>query len=200
MNKLQNLTKFIAIDGHGGSGKSTLANKLASRLNAEVIHIDDFTGEGASSDWYKNLITKIIDPVQHGAIRLNYSRAKWWPEHDPKPVVNQIVTPTMIIEGVGSTRAELRNLMALRIFVDTPRSICIERGIERDKGMGGKSELQIRAMWQQWIMWDDEYFAKDDPVAAADIVVDGTEPYEQSMQTIVNRLSNLPLLVELEDL
>jgi uridine kinase len=34
--------RVVAIDGHGGSGKSTLATLLSERLNAEIIHTDDF--------------------------------------------------------------------------------------------------------------------------------------------------------------
>jgi len=182
---------FISIDGHGGSGKSSLAKKLAESLKAEIIHIDDFTGLGANTDWYKTLINKVIEPSQSGSKFLSYTRAKWWPEHTPKPVKDQPVTSVMIVEGVCSSRAELRSYMAFKIFVDTPRSICIERGIMRDKGMGGKSDEEILAQWNQWLEWDDLYFAKDNPKSVADIIVSGTDSYEKSRDAILLKMNHV---------
>ncbi len=182
---VNNGVRFISIDGHGGSGKSTLAKKLAESLNAEIIHIDDFTGLGATSDWYKALTTNVIKPAMSGSRALSYPRAKWWAEHDPEPTVNQMVTEIMIVEGVCSSRAELRDYMALKIFVDTPRDICIQRGLARDKGMGGKSDDEVLAQWNQWLEWDDEYFAKDDPQSIADIVISGMDNYDQAVNNII---------------
>ena len=180
---------FISVDGHGGSGKSTFAQKLAHQLGAQVIHIDDFTGQDAADDWYKSLLTNVIEPALAGAVTLSYSRAKWWPEHHPDPVVNQPVTPIMIIEGVCSSRNELREYLSLKVFVDTPRAICIERGLARDRGMGGKSDAEIVALWKQWLIWDDQYFAKDNPQAAADLQVDGTRPFDEAYEIIKLKLA-----------
>ncbi len=181
--------KFILIDGHGGSGKSTLANRLAGYLDAEVIHIDDFTGEGATTDWYRRLIDEVIAPSSNGSKYISYARAKWWPRHNPEPVINQRVARTMIIEGVCSCRSELRDFGTYKIFVDTPRDICIERGLARDKSASGKSEKEIIALWNQWMKWDDEYFAKEDPRETADIVVNGTDPYDVSIKSILPKLN-----------
>ena len=176
---------WIAIDGHGGSGKSCLADELAASLNATVIHVDDFTGEGSPDDWYKNVIEAVIEPAGRGDMQLNYPRAKWWPEHDPEPVINQPVAPIMILEGVGSLRKELRDYMTVKVFVDTPRDTCIQRGLSRDRGMGGKNDEEILAMWRQWIQWDDEYFAKDNPEASADVTINGTLPCMDSIERIL---------------
>jgi len=45
---------------------------------------------------------------------------------------NQIVTDQLILEGVGSSRTEFRKYLGLSIFVETPREICISRGVARD--------------------------------------------------------------------
>lgn len=182
---VSNEINFISIDGHGGSGKSSLASRLAESLGAEIIHIDDFTGLGATTDWYKALIDNIIKPSLSGATSLNYPRAKWWLGHNPEPVVNQPVTNIMIVEGVCSSRAELRDFMTFKIFVDTPRNICIERGLARDKGMGGKSDEEVLAQWHQWLEWDDQYFEKDDPKSIADIVISGGNDYDKSVDMVV---------------
>lgn len=181
---------FISIDGHGGSGKSSFAKKLAESLRAEIIHIDDFTGLDAATDWYKEVIDTVIKPSLSGSETLSYSRARWWSEHNPEPVINQPVTNIMIVEGVCSSRSELREYMALKIFVDTPRDVCIQRGLARDKGMGGKSDEEVLAQWKQWLVWDNQYFAKDDPKSIADIVVSGIEDYDNSVNKVVIKMKH----------
>ena len=168
---------FIAVDGHGGSGKSTLGALLARTIKAELIHTDDFTGFDASPDWPDQLRESIFIPISKGAKILNYNRSKWWEDHHPDPVVGQPVTRVMILEGVSSLRREFRDYISLGIFVDTPRDICLKRGIERDK-KGGQPESELLELWKNWLAEEDEYFERDNPKDYAEIVVDGTRPFE----------------------
>ena len=126
-----------------------------------------------------------------GSLFLTYPRAKWWAGHNPEPVIGQPVTRIMIVEGVCSSRAELRDYMALKIFVDTPRDICIQRGLARDKGMGGKSDEEVAAQWNQWMEWDNQYFAKDDPKLIADIVIKGIEDYDESVNAVITKIEEV---------
>jgi uridine kinase len=135
----------------------------------------------------------VIEPTMAGANSISYPRAKWWPEHNPEPVINQPVTSLIIVEGVCSSRNELRDYMTIKIFVDTPRNICIERGLARDRGMGGKSEREIIDQWNQWLKWDDEYFAKDDPKSIADIIADGTKVDNRAVEATLSKLHQVAL-------
>lgn len=180
---------FIAVYGHGGSGKTTFSNKLAAALGAEVIHIDDFTGEGSTSDWYLDLLDKVIEPALAGAESISYPRAKWWPGHNPDPIVDQPVTQIMIIEGTCAARSELRSYLNLKVFIDIPRDICIKRGLARDKGMSGRSDAEIAAIWQQWQQWDDEYFAADKPQLVSDITVTPDTNFEDLVVKVKERLA-----------
>jgi len=174
-------TMFIAVDGHGGSGKSTLAKWLSEKLGAELIHTDDFSGWDNPLNWWPNVIEKVFKPIAGGATRLSYQPASWWENHHPEPIKNQPVTPVMILEGVSSSRKEFDDYISLRIFVDTPKDVCLERGIERDTGTG-KSKDELTQMWEDWFAEEDKYMQSDNPKEKADIVVDGTKPFEKQIK------------------
>lgn len=171
-------TRFIAIDGHGGSGKSTLAKLLAKQFNAQIIHTDDFAGWDNPEDWWPLIVERVFKPIKNGATSLNYPRSKWWETHSPEPVVNQPITKVMILEGVSSLRKELRTYISLGIFVDTPVEVCLQRGFERDRGQDGKSDNEIKQMWQDWYENEEAYIHRDNPKGFADLVLDGTRPFE----------------------
>jgi uridine kinase len=173
-------TIFLTVDGHGGSGKSTLAKKLGEKLGAEVIHTDDFAGWDNPLNWWPNVIEEVFTPIAGGATALSYQPASWWENHHPEAIENQPVTPVMILEGVSSSRKDFDNYVSLRIFVDTPKDVCLGRGVERDTGTG-KSKEELTKMWEDWFKEEDEYFEKDDPKEKADIVIDGTRPFDEQV-------------------
>lgn len=174
-------TLFLSIDGHGGSGKSTLANTLATYIDAEIIHTDDFASMDNPKNWWPKLVQSIFVPVESGASVLNYERSKWWTNHAPQPVVDQRVSKVMILEGVGSSQLALRKYLGLSIFVDTPVSICLQRGIARDRCNNAGSEEEITKHWEQWIREELLYFGNDKPKEYANIIVDGTIPFRQQI-------------------
>lgn len=172
-------TRFIAIDGHGGSGKSTLAKQLAKQFNAQVIHTDDFAGWDNPENWWPLVIECVFEPIKNGATTLSYPRSKWWETHNPEPVVNQPVTNIMILEGVSALRKEFRPYISFGIFVDTPLEVCLQRGLERDRGQDDKSDDEIKRMWEQWYVKEEVYVARDNPKEFADLVLNGTQPLEE---------------------
>ena len=176
------VVKFIAIDGRGGSGKSTVAKLIADKLSAEIIQTDDFASWEDQINWWPLVIERVFQPIIDGASTLNYPRSKWWPTHRPEPVVNQYVTPIMILEGVTALRKEFRPFVSLGIFVNTPRETCIQRGIERDLANNtGKSEEEIITLWQHWATGEDDYINQNNPNDYAEIIIDGTRPLEEQL-------------------
>ena len=180
-NSTQLPIKLIAIDGHGGSGKSTLASLLAQRYKAEIIHIDDFTGWHSNDEWWQKIVSFVFEPIIQGKTHLHYARAKWWELHNPEPVTDQLVTNPLIFEGVGASRKELRDYAALRIFVDIPEEICLQRGFERDRGLDGKADNEILELWQGWIEDDKKYFQKHQPQSVADFIVSGQKTINETL-------------------
>ena len=175
---------LIAVDGHGGSGKSTLANLLADRLQAQIIHTDDFAGWDNPLNWWPLVIKRVFEPIMNGEKTLSYPRSKWWETHNPEPVVNQLVTPIMILEGVSSIRTEFRPYISYSFFVDTPPEVCLQRGFERDKGQYGKSDEEIKQMWKQWYEKEEVYIKRDNPKEFADLIVDGVKSFEEQIRKV----------------
>ena len=176
---------FIAVDGHGGSGKSTLAKLLSEKLNAEIIHTDDFTGWNKPLDKWMNVIKEVFEPINANAKTLTYKPASWWENHHPAVIENQPVTEIMILEGVSSARKEFDDYISYRIFVDTPKEICLERGLARDTGTG-KDKNELTKIWEEWFDEEDAYMENDDPKAKADLVIDGTVPFEEQISFEIN--------------
>lgn len=175
---------LIAVDGHGGSGKSTLANLLADKLQAQIIHTDDFAGWDNPLNWWPLVIERVFEPIKNGEKLLNYPRSKWWETHNPEPVVNQPVTPIMILEGVSALRKEFRPYISYGIFVDTPLEVCLQRGFERDKGQDVKSDEEIKQMWEKWYKDEEAYIERDNPKTFADLVVNGTKQFDTQIENL----------------
>jgi uridine kinase len=173
-------TIFIAVDGHGGSGKSTLAKWLSEKLNASIVRTDDFASWENPFNWWPRVIELVFEPIENGATLLNYPSSKWWVNHHPEPVVGQPVTAVMILEGVSSSRMEFRNYISLSMFVDAPKALCLQRGIELDTNTG-KTIDELNQMWERWYEEEDAYMRRDEPKQHADIVIDGTHPFGEQL-------------------
>ena len=77
-------------------------------------------------------------------------------------------------------RKEFRNYMSFGIFVDTPEEICHKRGIQRDVSTG-KPREEVVKLWQQWLREENLYLKRDQPKRYADLVIDGTKPFEKQI-------------------
>lgn len=172
-------TLFIAVDGHGGSGKSTFAKLLGEKLGAQIVQTDYFASWDNPLNWWPLVIQYVFEPIKNGATTLNYPRSKWSPDHNPEAVIDQPVTPIMILEGVSSLRKEFREYIGYGIFVDTPKGLCLQRGVERDLTYDyKKSREELTEMWNKWFGDEEAYFKRDNPNAYANLVIDGNQPFE----------------------
>lgn len=159
-------TAVIAIDGLGGAGKSTLAAQLAEELgNIAVVPTDDFASWDNPFDWWPRLIEQVLRPLAAGDAA-RYQRYDW----DARRLSEWIELPhrprMVILEGVTASRSEFDAYLAFRIWVEAPRELRLKRGLERD----GEA---MRDRWISWMCAEDEYVARQDPAARADVVVSG---------------------------
>jgi uridine kinase len=154
-------TRLVGIDGAGGSGKST----LAATLSDKIVSTDDFiTG---AWEWYdvERLRNEVLEPLLRGE-PARYRRMDWndgelkeWHLVDPGGVV--------VVEGVAALDVSLRDAYDHRIWVETPREICLRRGLERD----GDDALPL---WEAWSEKEQRYWDEQRPREAADEIVDGS--------------------------
>lgn len=157
-------TRLVAVDGPGGAGKSTYAARLAEACDAQVVHTDDFASWDNPTDWWPRLEEQVLGPIAANQVA-RYQCYDWtqrrfaeWHTVHPGGV--------LILEGVSSARAAVRDRLSLTVWVETPRHIRLERGLARD---GADSEK----LWQRWMTDEEDHFATDRTREHADAVVPG---------------------------
>ena len=172
-------TTLVAIDGLTCAGKSTLAGQVADALqDAAVVGLDGFyrplaaeeratLGPKESYDRYldwERLIRDVLVPLSRHS-RARYRRYDWvtnalaeWHEIEPRGVV--------IVEGVYSTRPELRPYFSVMVYVDAPRKVRLARLLAR-----GYADIS----WvDHWIAAEDWYVEHVRPARQVALVVDGS--------------------------
>lgn len=157
-------TKVIAIDGPGGAGKSTFAARLALALGCvQIVHTDDFASWDNPIDWWPNLRERVLVPlaVDQPAV---YVPSNWG--DDVKGEV--IIQPAefVILEGVSASREAFQLYLAFAIWIETPRHVRLQRGLERDG-------VEARQQWDEWMAAEDLYIARENPAERANLIVRG---------------------------
>jgi uridine kinase len=156
-------TKVVAIDGHGGSGKSSLAALLSPKLDAPVVHTDDFASWDNPVDWWPELIEKVLEPLAAGR-SASYRPTSWGgPERE-----SVVIEPAdvVLIEGVTASRESFRPHLAYSIWIETPSELRLTRGLKRD----GDEALDD---WSRWMAEEDAYVERERPTEHADVVLPG---------------------------
>jgi uridine kinase len=157
-------TRMVGIDGHGGAGKSMLAARLQAELGVQVVHTDDFASWENPVNWWPRLLDEVLIPLAAG--KPATFQPTQWGETRPDPVTVQPQRLT-IVEGVTAIRSAFRPYLALKIWVETPRELCLARGVARD-GEG------TREQWERGFEAESGYMAREQPQTYADMVFDGS--------------------------
>lgn len=159
-------TRWVGVDGWGAAGKTTLARAIAAApADAVVIHIDDFASPRIPEWDWRRFDAQVVAPLAAGR-PARYQRWDWasdtgaeWHEALPGSVV--------VVEGVSSTRREVRAPWALTVWVDAPLELRLRRAVERD----GAAMLP---RWRDdWLPSEEAYVARERPQERADVVIDG---------------------------
>lgn len=169
---------LVAIDGRSGSGKSTFAEEIADQVkHTQIVHGDDFYrvmdeaerlkldaagGYQLYIDWQR-LKRDVLDRFRRGEVA-RYRQYDWganvlagWKDVHPQGLV--------LVEGVYSTRPELRHFFDLTIYVEVAEEVRIQRQIERD---------QNSLDWiKRWAAAEEYFEANFSPAKKADMIVSG---------------------------
>lgn len=174
-------TLLVGVDGRGGSGKSTLARRLeASGRCISVVEFDDFyrpssdrklraaaggSEIGGNFDW-RRLREQVLEPLSRDE-PARYERYDW-PRDELAEWHDVPVGGIVIVEGNYSTRQELTAFYDFTIWVDAPRELRLQRGLQR----GGQDTLE---RWlTEWIPEEERYVEAENPAGRVQLVLDGS--------------------------
>ena len=177
---------MVAVDGRGASGKSVLAEYLGRLLpEFTALNGDDYfepTPEGlAWGDFNEERFRDdVITPLQRRVKSLRYRPYDW---HADPPITEREVEvgDGLILERCFSFAFDLD--WDLKIWVETPREICLERGIRRDLSFGDFPAARIKEVWiKVWAAREDSYVRAKKPREMADLILDGMRLFEEQLR------------------
>lgn len=189
----------VGIAGASGSGKTTLAQSLVQALGdrALLIHHDRYYHDvehppsfnyDVPEAYETELLLRQVEalrqgqrvglPVYHFATHRRQPQVE---EVEPKPVI--------LVEGIlVLAEPRLRQLMHLKLFVDTPPDICLARRVQRDVVSRGRDADEVigrylrdvRPALMRHILPSRGH---------ADAVMDGTTPVAELVRQVTERLT-----------
>jgi len=175
--KKKDVRLFVAIDGGMGAGKSTLAKEIRNRRGGiAIVRTDHFfrpLNEYPAASlppeklydlyfpWDRMGVEALI-PLRRGETA-RYQRYDWsadrlleWITVKPEEVV--------LVEGVYSSRPELRAMLDAAIVIDAPRDERLRRVLARGPNPFGD--------WMTpWMSAEDWYFERIRPQDTADLIL-----------------------------
>jgi uridine kinase len=160
MRTLSRLPRAIVlIDGGSGSGKTEFAERLAPRLGAELVRLDDFypgwDGLEAASRMVR---TDVIE------------RARWqrwdWQTGMPAEWHRIDESRALVVEGCGALSACNRAVANYGIWVELDEPTRKTRALARDG-------VAFEPYWDRWAAQEREFFARERPDLLADVILAG---------------------------
>lgn len=158
---------LVAIVGSSGSGKTWLAERLARVLspNARRVSLDDFYRDRSHLPVVRRARINFDQPgsidwigFETAVRRLAAGRNARIPQYDfkthsrlrtrktvsPKPII--------LIDGLWLLRRRsLRTLFQVRIFIECPTRIRLQRRLERDVGLRGRTAASVRRQFRETV-------------------------------------------------
>ncbi|MGY1689807.1 uridine kinase family protein [Geodermatophilus sp. SYSU D01105] len=161
-------TRLVCVDGPAGSGKTTLAGRLATRLDAPVVHMDDLYAGWTMTGAFARLAAGVLRPLAAGRPgayhRFDWAAGRFEVSTTPVPP-----TDVLVVEGCGSCPRAADPWAVLRIWVEAPPEVRLARGLARD---GAALEPE----WRHWQRTEAAVFTAEGTRERADVRVDGTAP------------------------
>jgi len=159
----------VLIDGRSGSGKTTLAQRIAEKLGAQQLHLEDlYPGWDGLAEGSHAVAGALADA--------SYRRYDWLVGSFAERVALDPSRP-LVIEGCGAVTTA--NLAAARrfagpvargaratwaIWLECPEALRRERALDRDGEV-------FAPHWERWAAQEDALFSVARPIALVDELV-----------------------------
>jgi uridine kinase len=157
-------TRVVAIDGRSGSGKSSLSGRLAERLDAPIVQLEQlYPGWDGLQAGVDLLVEAVLVPLSAGRVA-QVPRYDWLVERfiEPWP----LEPPDMlIVEGVGAGARAAATFASLLVWLELAADLRRERALARDGDV-------FRPHWSQWAAQEEVLLAREQTPARADVVVE----------------------------
>jgi hypothetical protein len=175
----------VAVNGHSSSGKTTLAGRLAAaRPDAAVLHTDDLAWHRGVFKWDELLRDEVL-PVVRAGEPLDYRPPEWGARGRTDSITLPGGLSLLLVEGVGSSQASVRDHYDLVIWVETEEPTRAARDVVR-LAAGGMSA----ASFESWMAEENAYTTRERPWEHADLLTYGGEsiPYDRSSEVVLGAL------------
>ena len=183
----------IGIAGGTGSGKTTLMNNLIEKFSEDVRVLshdnyykrhDDLTYEQRCQLNYDepaaletDLMARHLDKLRHGEA-IDCPVYDFTQHNRSNETIRIVPKKVIIVEGILIfENKELRDLMDVRIFVDTDADVRLCRRILRDVSKRGRSLESVLSQYQNTVKPMHEMYVEPSKKFANIIVPEGGENY-----------------------
>jgi hypothetical protein len=169
----------IAIDGRSSSGKTTLAGHIARAVPASaVVHTDDIAWNHSRFGW-ADLARRILEEI-HVDAASSFRLPAWDRMGREGAITVPGGTRLLLLEGVGSSREELADLLNARLWVQSDWAIT-ERRTDARISSGETTRTGVAG----WMAEELPFLAACRPWEHADLIIAGTPKLAYDPQTEV---------------
>jgi uridine kinase len=189
----------VGIAGGSCSGKTSIANRVAAGGQSLVLGLDsyyhDFTG--VPEDRIEVDVPEALDRplllAQVAALARGEAVEKPvydYATHARRPNGERVEPgDTVIVEGLFALYwREIRDLLDLAVFITIDHDTALARRVARDVRERGRSEQTVQAQYRDKVRPNyDRYVLPTKH--HADLVLDGLDPVERSVQIILEKLA-----------
>ncbi|WP_457963617.1 hypothetical protein M1E17_19645 [Arthrobacter sp. D1-29] len=167
---------IVAVDGRSGAGKTTLVNRLLARVpDSDVVHTDDVAWHLSFFDWADELREGVLEPLLQGEA-VHYRPPGWVARERPGAIALRAGRSVVWVEGSGSSRQDLTDLIDASIWVQCDNLEARRRLLARD----GQEEQDLH---REWEAQEIPFLLQDRPWERATVIVAGRPALEHDPKT-----------------
>lgn len=199
----------VAIAGCSGSGKSTLAAELAHMLGGIHFHFDNYYRDLGQMPFAERVRQNFDDPEMiESTLLAKHVAALARGEGIDRPIYDfathtrvvgrterVVPGPFLVVEGLFALYyAELLPFYHLRVYIDTPDSVCFERRLRRDTEERGRSPESVKQQYECTVRPSSLHFVRPS-AQQADLQLDGRDHLDWKVECVLAELRTRGLMV-----